>query len=102
MTDEFSSYRGLGDEFSRHGTVAHGRGQYVYDDHHTNTVESYFATLKRGVNGVYHHVSQAHLPRYPAEFDFRYNARDVSDGRRTVMALEGAEGERLKYRDATE
>ena len=54
--------------------------------------ESYFATLKRGINGVYHHVSEAHLKRYLAEFDFRYNNRaklGVSDGERAAKALLG-------------
>jgi transposase-like protein len=99
MTDEFSSYRGLDKEFAGHHTVAHGYGEYGRGWVHSNSVEGYFATLKRGVTGVYHRVSPAHLPRYLAEFDFRYNRRDVSDGTRTVMALEGAEGKRLKYRD---
>jgi hypothetical protein len=38
---------------------------------HTNTVENYFSILKRGIVGIYHHVSEAHLHRYLAEFDFR-------------------------------
>ena len=66
-------------------------------DVHTNTAENYFSILKRGIDGVYHHVSEAHLPRYLSEFDFRYNARHVSDGERTVKALAGAEGKRLRY-----
>jgi predicted metal-dependent phosphoesterase TrpH len=51
------------------------------------------------VNGTYHHVSRAHLDRYLAEFDFRYNQRHVGDSERTVAALSGAEGKRLKYRE---
>ena len=42
---------------------------------HTNTVENYFSILKRGIMGTYHHVSEGHLHRYGAEFDFRYNRR---------------------------
>jgi hypothetical protein len=64
-------------------------------------VESYFATSKRGINGIYHHVSEAHLKRYLAEFDFRYNNRaklGVSDGERATKALLGIEGKRLTYR----
>jgi transposase-like protein len=100
MTDEFSSYRNIGREFAGHDTVQHSYGEYGRGHVHTNTIEGYFATLKRGVNGIYHHVSRAHLHRYLAEFDFRYNARHVSDSDRTVAALAGAEGKRLKYREA--
>jgi hypothetical protein len=66
---------------------------------HTNTVEGYFATLKRGVNGTYHRISPAHLHRYLNEFDFRYSTRSRSDGSRTVAALSQAEDKRLKYRE---
>lgn len=79
---------------------AHGQGEYVRGAVHTNTVEGYFATLKRGVNGVYHHVSPAHLHRYLNEFDFRYNTRHLSDGARTVAALGWADGKRLMYADS--
>ena len=77
----------------------HSYGEYVRGDAYTNTVEGYFAILKRGVDGVYHHVSRAHLHRYLAEFDFRYNRHEISDSQRTISALEGAEGKRLKYRE---
>ena len=58
----------------------------------TNTVEGYFSILKRGITGTYHHVSSAHLKRYLAEFDFRYNERasmNVSDDERAVKAIQG-------------
>lgn len=98
MTDSFPSYRGLDRDFASHETVSHTRGEYVRGDVHINTAENYFSLLKRGIVGSYHHVSPAHLPRYLDEFDFRYNSREASDGRRTVAALAGAEGKRLKYR----
>ena len=69
MTDTAGGYMGKG--FARHKMVDHSDGEYVRGDAHSSTVESYFATLKRGINGVYHHVSEAHLKRYLAEFDFR-------------------------------
>ena len=65
-----------------------------------NTVEGYFSVLKRGIIGTYHHVSEAHLKRYLAEFDFRYNNRmslGINDGERTANALKGIEGKRLTY-----
>jgi transposase-like protein len=99
MTDEWRSYIGLSRDFASHDSVRHGTGEYVRGAVHTNTVEGYFATLKRGVNGVYHHVSPAHLHRYLNEFDFRYSTRHESDSARTIEALVGAEGKRLKYRE---
>ena len=68
---------------------------------HVNNCENYFSTFKRGINGVYHHVSQQHLKRYLAEFDFRYNERSalgVEDKARADKALKGIEGKRLTYR----
>ena len=73
----------------------------VRGDAYTNTVESYFALLKRGITGTYHHVSQQHLKRYLAEFDFRYNERSalgVEDAERADKALAGITGKRLTYR----
>jgi transposase-like protein len=100
MTDEWSAYRGLGRDFASHETVTHGDKEYVRGAVHTNTVEGYFATLKRGVNGTYHRVSPAHLHRYLNEFDFRYSTRTQTDGARTLAALSQAEGKRLKYKEA--
>src|SRR6185437_7892604 len=57
--------------------VKHSIGEYVRGDVHTNTIEGYFSIFKRGINGVYHHVSPQHLKRYLAEFDFRYNERSA-------------------------
>lgn len=99
MTDEWLSYRKVGKEMADHQTVAHSYGEYVRGDAYTNSVKGYFSILKRGVDGIYHHVSRAHLHRYLSEFDFRYNHREANDSRRTVSALEGAEGKRLKYRE---
>lgn len=72
MTDEYESYSGIGKEFNGgHETVNHGRGEYVRGDISSNTAESYFALLKRGVHGTFHHISKKHLPRYCNEFSFR-------------------------------
>jgi hypothetical protein len=70
---------------------------------HTNTAENFFSILKRGVYGVYHHVSEAHLHRYLVEFDFRYNNRaglGVDDKARAAKLAEGIRGKRLTYRQA--
>jgi transposase-like protein len=101
MTDAFKSYSGLADEYADHFTVNH-LDEYVRGEIHTNTAENFFSILKRGIDGVYHHVSEAHLPRYLSEFDFRYNnrtANGVDDSQRTVLALRGAEGKRLRFAD---
>ena len=74
--------------------------EYVRGDAHTNTAENYFSILKRGIDGVYHHVSEAHLGRYLDEFTFRYNnriANGIDDAERTRRALLGSEGKRLRY-----
>lgn len=100
MTDGEGQYRLLAPMFARHEAVNHGIGEYVCGDAHTNTIEGYFSILKRGINGVYHHVSQEHLKRYLAEFDFRYNERaalGVDDVERTERALMGVKGKRLTY-----
>jgi transposase-like protein len=100
-TDSYPSYIKVGREYASHLTVDHNV-EYVRGDAHTNTAENYFSILKRGIDGVYHHVSEAHLPRYLAEFDFRYNhlARDGwTDAQRTKVALSMVEGKRLRYGD---
>jgi hypothetical protein len=64
-------------------------------------VEGYFSILKRGVYGIYQHVSEAHLQRYLAEFDFRYSYRiktGYDDTARMDKALAGIVGKRLTYR----
>lgn len=101
MTDDAGQYRLIGPEFAGFETVNHGANEYVRGDAHTNTIEGYFSILKRGITGTYHHVSQQHLKRYLAEFDFRYNERSalgIEDAERTTRAIKSAEGKRLTYR----
>ncbi|OGX28489.1 MAG: hypothetical protein A3B78_00090 [Omnitrophica WOR_2 bacterium RIFCSPHIGHO2_02_FULL_67_20] len=103
MTDEFSSYRGIGTVFKGgHYRVNHSKGQYAQGFIHTNTVESFFALLKRGMVGTFHHVSRAHLQRYCDEFAFRWDTRKVTDTERVQAALRLAEGKRLLYRSLTD
>ena len=102
MTDEAAVYPAVGREFAEHGSVNHSIGEYVRGDIHTNTAEGYFSVFKRGIYGTYHHVSQQHLKRYLAEFDFRYNERaklGIEDQERTTRALRGIIGKRLMYKD---
>jgi transposase-like protein len=100
MTDGSPVYPSIGDEFAGHSSVDHSAEEYVHTGGfaHTNTVESHFALFKRGVYGTFHHISEAHLSRYLAEFDFRANTRDMTDGERAAALLAGGKGKRLLYR----
>ncbi len=102
MTDESNVYLPIGEVFGGHGTVNHSIEEYVRGGFwHTNTVESYFAIFKRGVYGTFHHISQQHLKRYLAEFDYRYNEREalgMGDFERMTKSVQGIVGKRLTYR----
>jgi len=100
MTDESAVYPKIGEGFATHHTVNHSANEYARLGGyvHSNTVENYYSILKRGITWVYHSVSEAHLHRYLAEFDFRYSNRSglgVEDAQRAARALKGAEGKRL-------
>ncbi len=99
MTDEWIGYQGIGKDFNGgHEVVRHNSGEYVRGNASTNTVESYFALLKRGIHGAFHHVSKIHLHRYCDEFSFRWNNRKVDDAKRVIAAIRNAEGKRLSYK----
>lgn len=78
-TDEHSGYAELAWEGYRHRVVNHREGQYVNGAVHTNTIESFWSLLKRGVMGTYHNVSRKYLPLYLNEFVFRHNNRGNAD-----------------------
>lgn len=81
--------------------MKHGEGEYAREDVTTNTVESSFAILKRGLYGVFHHVSKAHLQRYATEFEFRWKTRaklGYSDSDRAVEVIRNISGKRMMYR----
>jgi hypothetical protein len=100
MTDEWPSYRVIGKRFSGgHHIVSHGEGEYVRGEVYTNTSESFFALLERGIVGSFHHVSVAHLHRYCNEFAFRWNNRNITDCERMGVAISMMAGKRLKYSD---
>ena len=100
MTDESAVYWQLGQQVTSHETVNHGAGEYARGHVYSNTVEGFFSQLKRSLDGTYHHVSEWHLPRYLAEFDYRYSNRKVRDGARTEKAIRQTAGKRLMYRDS--
>jgi len=103
-TDDAVVYRYALPEGVQHDVVNHSAKEYSRVEEGqlitTNTVEGFFSLLKRGVYGTFHNVSKHHLHRYLNEFDFRYNARKITDGERTALAIQGAEGKRLMYRDS--
>jgi hypothetical protein len=101
VSDEAPIYKYFPWKFAEQESVNHQQKEYVRGDIHTNTVEGYFSILKRGIYGIYQHVSEAHLHRYLAEFDFRYSYRmrlGFDDTARMDKALAGIVGKRLTYR----
>ena len=102
-TDAACAYRGTSGEFKAHHVVNHSGGEYARKNFDgtlacTNTVESFFSLLKRGVMGSFHHVSRHHLHRYATEFEFRWNNRSVKDGERMEVLVEQTQGKRLTYK----
>lgn len=99
MTDEYGLYKTVARRTGRkHQTVNHSNKEYVRGAAHTNTAEGFFSLLKRGINGVYHHVGRGHLNRHCDEFSFRYDLRKVTDAERAGELVTGAEGKRLTYK----
>jgi transposase-like protein len=104
MTDQAGYYRYVGNKMGSHESVNHAKEEYVRGDVYTNTCEGFFSVFKKGMRGVYQHCDEKHLHRYLAEFDFRYNHRvalGVNDCARTMLAIVGAKGKRLTYRDSS-
>ncbi len=102
-TDAASANVAPGQDFSDYAMVNHAAGEYVKDDGktHTQSVESFFALLKRGVYGSFHAVSEQHLQRYVDEAAFKWNNRiklGIDDTMRANAAIKGADGKRLTYR----
>ncbi|MYI35697.1 MAG: IS1595 family transposase [Acidimicrobiaceae bacterium] len=97
-TDDHQGYKRLGETY-RHETVKHSVGEYVREQVHTNGMESFWATLKRGINGVYHHISVKHLHRYVAEFAGKHNIRSHDTLLQMAILAQGMEQKRLKYKD---
>ncbi len=76
FTDDFVSYDGLENLGYTHRRIRHSERVYVSGDVHTNTIEGFWSTVKRGIGGVYHNVSAKYLQTYLDEYCFRYNRRD--------------------------
>lgn len=88
ITDEYSGYIVI-KNFMEHKTINH-QVWYVDGDIHTNSIESFWAILKRGIVGQYHKVSIEYLPKYIDEFCFRYNnKRNALVGDKTISKALG-------------
>ena len=102
-TDEHPGYKGPLKHWKAHHAVNHSECEYKRENEDgsiasTNTAESFFSLLKRGVYGSWHHVSREHLPKYANEFAFRWSHRGTSDGERMQALVPCSEGKRLFYR----
>jgi transposase-like protein len=97
-TDELIEYKAVTAGYAKHESVCHSREEYARGNVHCNSAESFFALLKRGVHGTFHHVSKKHLQRYCDEFSFRWSNRKTIDGERTLRAVKASEGKRLMYK----
>ena len=97
MTDELKAYKGIKRDFRKHSKVRHRDREYVSGDVTTNPAESYFAQLKRSLDGTFHHVSHEHLQRYLAEFDWRYTNCKLTDAERMMRLIMRVGGRRLTY-----
>ncbi len=94
-TDEHGGYVGL----DNHESVKHSVGEYVKDQAHTNGIESFWASLKRGYTGTYHKMSVKHLDRYVNEFAGRHNLREADTLDQMAHVAAGCVGQRLLYQD---
>ena len=97
-TDDHRAYKSLRHVYLHH-TVKHSVSEYVNGQAHTNGIESFWAMLKRGYNGVYHKMSVEHLGRYVNEFTGRHNVRKLDTIKQMESAVQGMEGKRLRYVD---
>ncbi len=98
-TDSHGGYLGL--KGYAHESVAHSVGEYVRDQAHVNGIESFWALLKRGYVGIYHHMSVAHLHRYVNEFSYRHTARRADMMDCIGITIDGMIGQRLSYKELT-
>lgn len=100
-TDRHGGYKVVAREVAAHHSVDHQDGEYVRDGVSTNKAENFFSQLKRSIDGTHHHVSEEHLGRYLAEFDFRFNTRKESDTARMIRLMGQVGGKRLTYKLVT-
>jgi transposase-like protein len=103
MTDDAAIYpHVLKGRVASHDVVNHSKDEYVRRENGkcvtTNSVESFFAILKRGHYGIYHHWDRKYMGQYLREYDWRYNVRGFPDIERTVIALKMTVGKRMRLK----
>lgn len=98
VTDGFGAYTNLDAEFAGHCVVDHSAGQYAIGIYSTNGIEGFWATMKRGIYGIYHSVSNKHLHRYCNEFSFRYNNRGTNGVGRFNKSIQNVDSARITYK----
>ncbi len=90
MTDEHAIYKKIGDMLP-HDVIRHN-SEYVRGEVNTQNIESFWAVLKRGLVGTYHHVDAGYLAQYVAEYEFRHNTRHITDAERFSALMGQIEG----------
>ena len=100
-TDEHRAYFGIDGLYYKHDVVNHSAKEFINGMAHTNGIESVWAVLKRGINGIFHNVSRKHLHRYVNEFTFRLNEGNCQiDMMDRMFALGGQiDNKRLSYKE---
>lgn len=98
FSDGHPGYTRLDGDYD-HRAVQHSAGTYVIEQIHTNGIEAFWSVLKRGIVGVYHHVSVKHLDLYVDEFAGRHNLRDLGTEAQMSAVARGMVGKRLRYAD---
>lgn len=98
-TDEHRSYIGLKNKRYEHATIHHSAGEYVKGMASTNSIESFWALLRRGYYGVYHKMSVKYLQKYIDEFSNRNNVRQLDTMEQINTTIAGLVGKRLKYKE---
>jgi transposase-like protein len=102
-TDESKAYAAWVKNNYEHKTINHTEGQYVSNGASTNSIESVWAVMKRGMHGVYHHASPKHIARYVDEFTWRLNEGNVKRHslERLDSFVDAVAGKRITYKELT-
>jgi transposase-like protein len=97
MTDQNQVYKRI-DGYYQHHVVNHSESEFVRGEVHTQSIESFWSHLKRGINGIQHHVSPKHLDKYVSEYQHRWNTKNLTDMQRFELACSNLVG-RLTYKE---
>jgi hypothetical protein len=87
VTDDYVAYTALPALGHQHTSINHSNEEWARGPYHTNTIENFWALVKRGVDGTYIHVSKKHLPKYLSEFEYRFNLRKTPYAMFQILTL---------------